>query len=268
MTKILEIRDLNYSYDGQKLYDNFNLSLEEGSFTTIIGPNGSGKTTLVKILNGFINGKAFIKVDKMFINPKNIKEIRKRVGTLFENPDSQFISEYVQDDMYLALQNYGNSKEEINDKIKLITKELNIEHLLSYKSQKLSGGEKQLINLAINLARTPRILIIDEALSMIDSVTREKIYKILQDKNKQGLTIINITHDSEDILRGEDVVIINNGKVVLQEKVNDAFKDVKVYTDNKLELPFIVDLSIKLQYYNTINKIYFDSKELVEKLWK
>lgn len=268
MGNIVEIKNLNFSYKQKKVFENFSFNIKEGSFTTIIGPNGSGKSTLARIMFGLINAKSYVKIDNMFINPKNIKEIRREVGIAFENPDNHFVSDTVKEDMVLSLKNYNYSKEKINEKICAVSKILDIENLLDREPHNLSGGEKQLVALAIALAHEPKLLILDEALVMIDPVTRLKIYRILKSINKNGITIINITHDSEDMLMGTDVVVINNGNLVLQEKLKDAFNNVKLFTDNAIELPFVVDLSKKLQYYKIIDKIYFDNKKLVDAIWK
>ncbi len=268
MDAIIQIKDLNFEYKDKKVFSNFSLNIKKGTFTTIIGPNGSGKTTLAKLISGMINPKAYVKIDDMFVNSKNIKRIRKTVGLALSNPDNQFVCDTVKEDMIFALKNYNYSKEKIKEKITDVTELLDISYLLDIDPHHLSGGEKQLVSTAIALAHDAKIIVLDEALSMVDSVKRNKVLNSLNTLSKKGITIINITNDSEDLLKGSDVIIMSEGNIILQEKLKNSFKNVNLFTDNNIALPFIVDLSIKLQYYKVIDRIYYDNKKLVDALWK
>lgn len=268
MTNIIEIKNLTFSYDKKKIYSDLSLVIKQRSFTTIMSESGSGKSTLAKIMAGLINSKSYIKVNGMFINDKNIKNIRKSVGFISENPSNLFVFDSVEENIYFALKCYGYKKNDVEGIVRKLSKKLDIEYLLPLKSNNLSGGEKQLVALLIALSHNPNMLIIDDGLTMVDSIRRQNIFKMFKRLNKKGLTIINFTHDSEELLIGDEIIIIQDGKVVLQSNLAQAFANVKVFTDNKLSLPFIVDLSIKLQYYQTIDKIYLNSKQLVSDIWK
>ena len=267
MGNIVEIKHLNFSFGEKRVFDDFSLSIPAGSFTTIMGSSGSGKTTLARIMLRLVNAKSYVKINNMFINPKNIKEIRRKTSVLFCNPRNQFLSDTVRGDLVLALKNFGYSNSNIDKRIEAVTDLLNIKELLDINSNCLSAGQKQLIALAIALSHEPKLLIIDDGLTMIDAVMREKIFKILKEINKNGVTIINMTHDSEDLLQGSDVIIIGGGNLVLQEKTEKAFFNPKLFYDNKIDLPFVIDLSIKLQYYKVIDKTYLEMKKLVNALW-
>lgn len=268
MDNIIEIKDLSFSYDKKMLYDGFSLTLKTGTFATIMGKSGSGKSTLAKIMAGVINSKSYIKINNMFVNVKNIKNIRKSVGFISENSNNLFVFDTIEENIYFALKSYGYERSDVESIIKKLSKKLDIEYLLPLQSNSLSGGERQLIALLVALSHHPNLLIIDDGLTMIDINRREKIFKFLKSLNKKGLTIINFTHDSEELLKGNEVIIIQNGKIALQTDLEHAFLNDKVFTDNKLTLPFIVDLSIKLKYYHTIDKIYLNSKQLVNDIWK
>lgn len=268
MGNIIEIKDLSFSYDKKMLYDGFSLTLKIGTFVTIMGKSGSGKSTLAKIMAGVINSKSYIKINNMFVNAKNIKSIRKSVGFISENSNNLFVFDTIEENIYFALKSYGYERSDVESIIKKLSKKLDIEYLLPLQSNSLSGGERQLIALLVALSHHPNLLIIDDGLTMIDINRREKIFKFLKSLNKKGLTIINFTHDSEELLKGNEIIIIQDGKIALQSDLKHAFLNDKVFTDNKLTLPFIVDLSIKLQYYHTIDKIYLNSKQLVNDIWK
>lgn len=267
MKNIIEIKDLSFGYK-DKIIDNLSLAIEEGQFITLMGPSNSGKTTLANILYGNIDTKSFIKINGEFINKKNLPNIRKNIGYVMQNNESLFVLEDVKNNIIFNIKKYGYIDEEIEKKIDDIFSKLDIKYLLDKKNKELSGGEKELVALAIALLHDPKLLILDETMIRIDSVRREKIFKYLRKEVKNGLTIINITNNSEEILEGTHLIIFNHNKIMLYTSVGKAFKEPKVFSVNDLELPFIVDLSIKLKYYNIIDKTYFDIKKLVNDIWK
>lgn len=270
MGNIIIFKDVNFSYNESEnaKFENFSLEIEEGSFTTIVGPNGSGKSTLVKLMLGLLETDGFIKINNKFVNVKNIKTIRKQIGVVFDNPNNQFICDTVQEDLEFALANFGYKQSVIKKKIKAVVDLLKIEDLLDCTPEQLSGGQKQLVALAIAIAHDPKIIILDEALQMFDEELKTRIISILKKINEKKVTIINITHDCEDILVGTHVIIINNYKLVLNAPVKKAFENLKVFKDNKINLPFVIDLSSKLKYYDAVDKNYYDYKRLVDDLWK
>lgn len=268
MSKIIEIKNLNLKFNDFELFHDFSMSINQKSFTTILGPNGSGKSTLVRILTGLIESDAIISVDNLTVDKEHINDIRKIIGVVFSNPDNQFIADTVYDDIAFTLLNLGYDKKTVHDEVISICSDLEITALLDKEALKLSGGEKQLVALACALIHKPKILILDEAFSMIDAITKKKILSKLQDLNKKGLTILNITQDSEECLYGTNIVIINKGKLIINKSLKVAFKNDKTFISNGLELPFMVDLSLKLKYYDLVDEIILDNKALVDKLWK
>lgn len=266
---IIEIKDLNFKYDDKTIFENLNLNIEKGSFTTVIGNNGSGKSTLVKILVGLLKASGEIKINDIVLDKENIKEIRKLIGVVFENPDNQFVAETVMDDIGFSLENLQIKPREIRVKIKEVANYIGISHLLDKEPHSLSGGEKQLVALASALVHEPKILILDEALTMVDVRVRKQIYAILNDLNKnKGVTIINVTHDMDEVLYGSDIVLISKGAIVLKGKKEAVLKEEKVFNALGLDLPFMVSLSIKLMYYGLINRVIFDMDEMVNEIWK
>ena len=252
---IIDIKNLNFKYKEKEVFNNFNLQLENGSFTTIIGLNGSGKSTLIKILLGLLKYEGIIKIDDILLNKDNIKNIRKSIGIVFENPDNQFVAETVMDDIAFSLENLQMNSKNIKEKIMKMANYIGISRLLEREPHSLSGGEKQLVALASALIHEPKILILDEALTMVDIRVRKQVYSILNDINKnKEVTIINVTHDMDELLlKGP------KEKVLLEEKV---------FNKLNLDLPFMVSLSIKLKYYGLIDHLIFDMNEMVNTIWK
>lgn len=269
MDYILTIRDLFFKYSEKVIFENFNLNIKRGIWTTIIGPNGGGKSTLVKIMIGLFRSNGSITIDNMVLDNKNVKEIKKKIGVLFENPDVTFVAETVMDEMAFTLENLEKDKEEIKNKILEVSEYLKITDLLDKNPHRLSGGQKQLVALASVLVADPVILILDEAINRIDNHERINILKILKKLNEdKKITIINVTHDIEESVFGSEVILIDCGKVILNGDKELVFKEEKIFNKIGLEMPFMASLSIKLMYYNLIDKMIFDMDEMVDKLWK
>lgn len=269
MKNIIEMENINFSYNKNQIFKNLNLTFEKGSFTTIIGNNGSGKSTLIRLLVGLLVCEGKININGLELNHDNLKKIISKIGVVFENPDDQFVAETVLDDIVFSLENMKVDKKEIDKRVKKISKFIGIEDILDKEPHNLSGGQKQLVALASALITDPDILILDEALTMIDPDTRIKIYKILEQINKVNkITIINVTHNMDEILYGDNLIVMDKGNIVLNGPKEFVFLEEKTFNKLGLKLPFIVELTTKLQYYGLIDHLIFDMEELVNEIWK
>ncbi len=268
MDNIIILKDVSFSYNDKKIFDNFSLNIRRGSYTSIIGPNGSGKSTLMKLIVGLYKANGEIKIDDTLMSEDTYKDIRSRIGIVFENPDNQFVAETVMDEIAFALENLNFDKKEIRARVKEIGKLLDIESIMEKEPHSLSGGQKELVALASALVLKPKILILDEALDMVDNNRRQDVLNVLTNLNNLGMTIINITHNSEELLYGTDIIVMNNGMVKDHGNTKDILRKEKLFKNNGLELPFVVDLSYKLKYYGLVDDIVLDMDELVNLLWK
>lgn len=263
---MIEISDLNYEYKNKVIFDNLNLSIDEGEFLFIIGPSGCGKTTLIKIVSGLIEGNFNIKINNLKID--KISEIRKNIGVALENPNNIFLAETVYDEISFKLENLNIDKNEIDKEVRKIAKDLNITELLEMTPNNLSGGEKELVEIASALIGNPDIIILDECMSMLDGVTKEYIYKYLKKLNRTNkTTIICTTQEINDILYGKRVAVINDKKVILDSKIKNSFNE-KLFKQASLELPFMVSLSNKLKYYGLVDDTIIEMNKMVNALWK
>lgn len=268
MENIVEIKKLDFKYGEKQIFDKLTLNIKKGSFTSIIGPNGSGKSTLMKLIVGLLKAEGTIKVDGITMGQDTFKDIRKKIGIVFENPDNQFVSETVMDEIAFSLENMNCEKKMIRERVKEVAALLGIEDILEKEPHSLSGGQKELVSLASALSIHPQILILDEALDMIDNNRREDILNILTELNKDGVTVINITHNSEELLYGNEIIVMNDGEIKEQGETKELLRKEKLFKNNGLELPFVVDLSYKLKYYGLVDDIVLDMDELVDKIWK
>lgn len=265
---MIKIENLSFSYRNKQIFENLNLNIEKEKIVSIIGPNGCGKSTLVKILVGLNSYNGKIIIDNKLLLKDTQKEIRKKIGVVFTNPDNQFVAETVMDDVAFTLENMNYKKEDIRKKIEEVTKYLGIYDILESNPHELNANQKQLVSLASALVHDPKILILDEALTSFDPVEKDRVVKLLQELNKKGLTVINISHDIEDTLISDKIFVMNNGKIVLVGAKDEIYKEEKTLKSLGFNLPFIVDLSNRLMFYNLIDHVIYDMKELVDTLWK
>lgn len=257
----------NLDYDS--LFLGLQLEVKKGSFLSIVGRNGCGKSTLVKILLGLIDIDSLIEVDGISLNKKNKTKILKKIGVVFENPESNFTAETPREDMSTYLRNLGYSESRIKREIEINAELFGITELLDYSISNLSGGEKQQVALAIATLHKPTILILDDAFAMLDGITKERMLKIIKKMNREDkMTVIQITHDMDDTLYGNEIAVIDNQKIVLYGKKEDVLKKEKIFKQAGLELPFMASLSLKLQFYGLIDTMILDMDKMVNVLWK
>ena len=269
MNNMVVINNLNFKYDNNVIFNNLCLSIEKGKFTTVLGNNGSGKSTFVRLLCGLENSNNCIMIDGTLLCDNTISGIRRKIGVVFENPDNSLISETVLEDMAFPLENLNCSSEYIYSRINEISNYLGIAHLLDRCPRDLSGGEKQLVSLGCALVTGPELLILDEALSMLDGLSKINMLKVLEKiKSDFNVTILNVTHDIEETIYGDDILVISNGNVLLHDKKENVYKQEKVLKDVGFDLPFMVDLSNKLSYYDMLDDIILDMEDMVDLLWK
>ena len=253
MDNMIVINKLFFKYDHKVIFNNLSLSIKKGKFTTILGNNGCGKSTLVRLLTGLENSNGSILID----------------GVVFENPDNTLISETVMEDLAFPLENLNCSRDFIYSKINEISKYLGIDHLLNRCPRDLSGGEKQLVGLGCALITGPELLILDEAFSMVDSMSKLNMLKLLRRIKKDfNVTILNITHDIEESVYGDDIFVINDGSIVIHDNKKNVYKQEKKLNELGFELPFMVSLSNKLSYYDLLDKVVYDMEDMVDLLWK
>ncbi len=266
---ILDINNLTFRYRDKFIYDKFNLSIKKGDWVTIAGANGSGKTTLVKLILGLLKSYGSIKIFDVVLNKRTLYDIRKEIGYVFDNPDDFFACETVRDELAFSLENLGIYPKTIRKKINEISKLLNLENLLDENPFDLSGGEKQKVFLACALMLEPRILILDDALLMIDINERNNLLKTIKEYNKKKrVTIISFTHNLDEALYSDRLVILNEGKIVVDGTFPFVFKEEALMRKIGLEVPFMLELSKKLKVYNLLDYIELDPERLVDLLWK
>lgn len=259
MENIIEVKDLTFSFKDKLIFENLNLEIKKGTFTTIIGPNDSGKSTLVNLLLGVIKTEADIKVNKK--DPKFID--LDKIGYIPNNINDSIIMDTVIEEIKL------NNKKIDNKELDKLLEEFNLIEKKYENPKNLSGGEQQLVYIISSLLKNPKIIICDDAFTNLDNLVKDKILKILRKLcSEKGITIINVTNDPEEILYGDYVVILNDHKVILNDKKEEVLTNEKLFKKLNIKMPFMMELSLKLGYYGLINNIETNMDRMVNRLWK
>lgn len=247
---ILEVKDLNFSYEEEgKTIDNVSFSVEEGSYTTIVGHNGSGKSTIAKLIMGLLeSASGTIAIDGIALNNENLAKIRSRIGIVFQNPDNQFIGATVRDDIAFGLENHCVEPSMMDEIIDTNAALVKMSDFMDQEPTHLSGGQKQRVAIAGVLAMKPKLLIFDEATSMLDPDGKDEIKKVIMKLHKESsLTILSITHDIDEVASSDYVVALDQGKVVLTGTPQEVFQQEKKLKEMKLDIPFSLKLADELK---------------------
>lgn len=271
MAKIIEMKNISYAYKTEEgeteAVNDVTLDIESGSFVVFLGHNGSGKSTLAKLCNGFLlpdDGDVFVDG----VNTKeeaHIYEIRSKVGLVFQNPDNQMVASIIEDDIAFGPENLGVPREEI---IKRVDWALSVVDMESYRKHtpfKLSGGQKQRIAIAGVLAMTPQVLILDESTAMLDPRGRKEVLNTIKKLNKeQKITVILITHYMDEALEADNVVVLNEGRVLLKGTPREIFAQKGIIAKTKLELPIATFVSNEIIKSGYNIPLSLTDNELVE----
>ena len=267
----VKVNNLSYSYDGEHdAVSNVSFNIEKGSYTTIIGHNGSGKSTIAKLLVGLLEKKnGTIMIEDLELNQDNLIKIRNKIGIVFQNPDNQFIGSTVRDDIAFGLENHCVEQKDMDPIINEYAAKVNMTEFLDSEPTHLSGGQKQRVAIAGVLAMHPDIIIFDESTSMLDPQGKDEIKKFIYHlhENKE-LTIISITHDIEEVSISDQVIVMNDGKVVMDGKPDDVLYRTDELVKIQLDVPFALKLQSALAKKGINVGKCLDLESLVDEIWQ
>ena len=266
----LEIKNLCFAYEeNHPVIDDISLSIDKGSFVAVLGHNGSGKSTLAKLVVGLLeknSGQIFF--DDVEITKKNLRDLQTKTALVFQNPDNQFVGSTVEDDIAFGLENREFPHDKMQEEIEKFADSVNMLDHLKKEPVNLSGGQKQRVALAGALILRPEILILDEATSMLDPKGKSTVRRVIDRIHKENpdLTIISITHDVDEALLADKVVILSKGKLVKSGEPKEILRDEQALLDLKLEMPFIYRVEKKLSEA-CIDSQAETIEKLVEDIW-
>ena len=229
--------------------DNLDVEIEKGTFVAILGHNGSGKSTFAKQINGILTpteGTVWVS-DMNTADESSIWEIRKKAGMVFQNPDNQIIGNVVEEDVGFGPENIGIPTADI---WKRVDESLEAVGMTAYRYKspnKLSGGQKQRVAIAGVMAMRPQCIVLDEPTAMLDPNGRKEVIKTVQELNRQeGITVLLITHYMEEVIEADRVIVMDDGKLVMDGTPREGFSRVDELKSYRLDVPQVTELAYEL----------------------
>lgn len=270
MDKIVEFKNVTFKYDeDNSILTSLSLCLKKGKYTVLLGPNGSGKSTIAKLIVGLLeaNQGEIIIFDKV-LNENNIIDIRNDVAIVFQNPDNQFIASTVEEDIAFGLENRNVKHEDMQPLIDKYASLVNMSEFLKCEPQYLSGGQKQRVAIASALVLNPKLLILDEATSMLDPKGKKEIMDCIINikKNNPNMSILSITHHIDEALLADEIIVLNKGKIAAIGNPKEILYNQELLEKNSLIAPFVVQVRKKLNENGINIEECFTLEELGNKL--
>lgn len=256
MDNIIEIRNLHFRYgaDGEnpseEVLKGINLDIKKGEFVAVLGHNGSGKSTLAKHLNAILlptDGKVIVDgIDTA--DETKLFELRQRAGMVFQNPDNQIVSSIVEEDVAFALENLGVPYEEMRQRVDNSLKAVNMYEYRLHSPSQLSGGQKQRVAIAGIIAMRPECIILDEPTAMLDPQGRKEVMSAIHHMNREyGITIVLITHYMDEASQCDRVIVMDKGKIILDNIPEKVFSQVELLRKIGLDVPQVTELCWSLK---------------------
>ena len=256
MDNIIEFKDVSFEYPGDEdtraslVFEHLNLTIERGSFTAVLGHNGSGKSTMAKLINGIRRPTSgSVTVNGMDVGDENNElNVRRTVGMVFQNPDNQFVSTVVEDDVAFGPENLGVEPEEIRRRVDEALKAVGMYEYRSHDANRLSGGQKQRVAIAGMLAMRPDCLVLDEPTAMLDPHGRAEVIATVKRLNKElGMTVVLITHYMNEAAQADRVVVMDSGRLILDGTPRHVFAHVEQLKQVGLDVPQPTELVYELK---------------------
>lgn len=254
----------------KRAMDDISVSIKKGSFVAILGHNGSGKSTFAKHLNALLQpteGK--VRVSHMSTSKhENIWNIRKKVGMVFQNPDNQIVASVVEEDVGFGPENLGVSTENILQRVKNSLKAVDMLKFRKKSPNHLSGGQKQRVAIAGVMAMNTDCIVLDEPTAMLDPIGRKEVMDTIYRLNKQeGKTVVLITHYMEEVALADQVIVMDQGKVVMEGTPREIFSKSEELKKYRLTVPEVTTLAEELRKEGApISKTILTEDELVAEL--
>lgn len=251
---MITTENLSYTYGGDNadrgfVLDNLNLEIHRGEFVAVLGHNGCGKSTLSKHFNGLLLPVA----GNVYVDGINTKdeemlwEIRRRVGMVFQNPDNQIVATVVEEDVAFAPENLGVPSPEIRKRVDEALKIVDMYRFRKHAPHLLSGGQKQRVAIAGAIAMRPECIVMDEPTAMLDPKGRSEVMDtILKLKQQENMTIVLITHYMDEAAQADRVVVMDAGKIVMDDNPRKVFSRVKELKELGLDVPQVTELAYGL----------------------
>lgn len=254
--EFISIDNISFSYSDSEnsnlvknTVDNFSLKIKKGEFIALLGHNGCGKSTVAKHLNAMLlpdSGKVYVDGDDTSDEDKTYN-IRKKVGLVLQNPDNQLVASIVEEDVAFGPENLGVAPDVIRQRVDEALKTVDMYEYRTHAPYKLSGGQKQRVAIAGILAMQPQCIVLDEPTAMLDPNGRSEVMSTLLKLNKdKNMTVILITHYMEEAVLADRVIVMDEGRILIQGTPEEVFSQVELLKKHRLDVPQATELAYKL----------------------
>jgi len=263
---LIEVVDVYYTYpNGFTALKGVSLTIDRGECVAIMGENGAGKTTLIKHFNGLLKPtKGVVLVDGNNTRDLSVAQLSRKVGLVFQNPDHQFFSETVEDEVAFALKNFGFQEDEIKRRVDQVLERMGLKQYRQSSPFNLSGGEKKRLAIASVIVFNPDYLILDEPTIGQDYLQKCEIINIIRSFLKEGKAVVIVTHDLEFVVDLKPrVVLMKQGKIILDDYADKALTNLKILDDASLLPPQITELAYRILNSPSLEGI-LDEHDLME----
>ena len=257
---IIETKELEFDYvtrdeeanvtEVDRAIDGVSLQIEAGSFVAVLGHNGSGKSTLAKTLNGILlpSGGTVLISGMDTADDANLLNIRREVGMVFQNPDNQIIANLVEDDVGFGPENLGVPTEEIWQRVDAALKAVGMTVFRLKSPIHLSGGQKPRVAIAGVMAMLPKCIDLDAPPAMLDPNGRKEVIRTVTELNRsEGVTVVLITHYMEEVIGADRLVVMDDGKVIMDGTPREVFARVEELKRLRLDVPQATELAYELK---------------------
>ncbi len=265
---MIEVDDITFGYDdNRKIFQHFSLTIRRGEFIAILGSNGSGKTTLARLLKGLlVPDCGEIRIDGISTSSiRNPSEIHRRVGLIFQNPETQIVAPVVWEDVHFGPNNLGLPPQKARERVEWALRQVNLFEERYSNPHMLSGGQKQRLAIAGVLAMRPHYLILDEATAMLCPHTRSNILETIKTLHRnESIAVVLITHRVEEALTAEKILILSRGKIAWEGPPSDLYRHPEQLAQHNIPLPPAVHLAYRLTRFGI--KPVGDEERLIEQI--
>lgn len=248
---MIRIKDLNFTYESKDrlILNGINLDIAEGEYLAVIGPNGCGKTTFIKLLNALlVPSGGSLEVDGLDSRDRrSVTEMRRTVGMVFQNPDNQIVGMTVEEDIAFGPGNLGLKPDVIRDRVESSLRMVGLWEKRDRAPYTLSGGEKRLVAVAGVLAMEPRYIAFDEPTSYLDPAGRRAVLDLIRKLHAQGIGIIQVSHDMDEIVWAQRIIALSGGKIVLAGRPEEILTKTDMLREMGLGVPWAVELVSRLR---------------------
>lgn len=269
MRSVINVSNVSVKLGDKLVVKNISMDISGNSFVSIVGSNGSGKSTFIKTFAGLVKYNGYININGYVLDDENISLIRQGMAIVLDDVHTQFMGETVFDDLIFNMENLRYSKSEIEKRVEYISELFRLKDILNTEVKYITNSDRQRLAIAASLTTNPSILLLDDCLHQLSVQDKKEVLDILKKYRKENkITIIMTTHNMDDVMYTDRVIVFHDGVIVQDGSVISTFKNRDLMNRNGLKVPFVILLSLKLMDKGVIDHIYLDIGKLVRELWK